>query len=226
VGDAAFANRCVRKFEQLRERRVTVLFVSHDLGLVKQLSSRAILLLNGRIGAEGTPHDVVNRYIGAVLERQAAPARDGTITAPFRHGDGTSEIRIVEVLDSEGRQAAAVASGDPITVRAAVRVHRACAGIMAGIMIRTRTGVEVYGTNTRIEETALGPFEAGDEFAVEFRFACWLTPQTYTITVATQHEDGTSHDWLDDVATLEVVSRRASAGLVDLRAEIQWRALQ
>jgi len=34
VGDAVFANRCVRKFQELRERRITVLFVSHDLGLV------------------------------------------------------------------------------------------------------------------------------------------------------------------------------------------------
>ena len=53
VGDAVFANRCVRKFQELRERKVTVLFVSHDLGLVKQLSDRAILLIDGRIAAQG-----------------------------------------------------------------------------------------------------------------------------------------------------------------------------
>src|ERR1700693_2612405 len=58
VGDAVFANRCVRKFEELKQRKVTVLFVSHDLGLVKQLSNRAILLLGGKIEAEGEPNDV------------------------------------------------------------------------------------------------------------------------------------------------------------------------
>src|SRR5476649_2570651 len=70
VGDAIFANRCVRKFHELRARKITVLFVSHDLGLVKQLSDRAILLLHGRIEAEGKPSDVINRYIGLVLARQ------------------------------------------------------------------------------------------------------------------------------------------------------------
>src|SRR6266550_7484784 len=75
VGDAVFANRCVRKFEELKQRKVTVLFVSHDLGLVKQLANRAILLLNGRIAAHGTPNDVINRYIGLVLERQQAQAK-------------------------------------------------------------------------------------------------------------------------------------------------------
>src|SRR5256714_5667942 len=70
VGDAIFANRCVKKFEELKQRKVTVLFVSHDLGLVKRLSDRAILLLGGRIEAEGEPRDVINRYIGLVLEQQ------------------------------------------------------------------------------------------------------------------------------------------------------------
>src|SRR5206468_12985845 len=69
VGDAVFANRCIRKFEELKQRKVTVLFVSHELGLVKQLSDRAILLVGGRIEAEGAPNDVINRYIGLGLER-------------------------------------------------------------------------------------------------------------------------------------------------------------
>jgi len=42
VGDAIFANRCIRKFEELKDKGVTILFVSHDLGLVKQLSHRAV----------------------------------------------------------------------------------------------------------------------------------------------------------------------------------------
>src|SRR6201999_400958 len=67
VGDAIFANRCVKKFEELKERKVTVLFVSHDLGLVKRLSDRAALMLDGQVTAYGAPSDVVNRYVGLVL---------------------------------------------------------------------------------------------------------------------------------------------------------------
>src|SRR5580700_5688861 len=77
VGDAVFANRCIRKFEELREKKTTVLFVSHDLGLVKQLSNRAIFLLNGRIQAEGEPKHVIDKYIGVVLERQKAFEQSG-----------------------------------------------------------------------------------------------------------------------------------------------------
>ena len=43
------------------------------------------------------------------------------------------------------------------------------------------------------------------------------------MTVATQYLDGSSHDWLDDVITFDVLARRQAAGVTDLRAEIKWR---
>jgi len=225
VGDAVFANRCVRKFQELRERKITVLFVSHDLGLVKQLSDRAILLLNGRIEAQGEPKDVINRYIGLVLERQQTKGRkEDRIRASFRHGDGASEILSVEILNERGEPAESIASGEPVTVRVRSRFHAAVSDPMVGILIRTRIGMDVYGTNTRIEQTELGAFEAGDDLEVDFRLEAWLTPQQYTLTVATQNADGTSHDWLDDAIAFDVVDTRVAAGVANLRAKVQWRA--
>ncbi len=113
VGDAVFANRCVRKFQELREHKITVLFVSHDLGLVKQLSDRAILLLHGRIEAEGAPSDVINRYIGLVLEKQEATVKkNDRLSSSFRHGDGTSEILSVEILNVRGGAVQTIPSGE------------------------------------------------------------------------------------------------------------------
>lgn len=225
VGDAVFANRCVRKFEELRERKITVLFVSHDLGLVKQLSDRAILLLNGRIEAQGAPSDVINRYIGLVLEKQQArQEKQQRFEASFRHGDGASEIVSVELLNAAGAPASSLLSGETVTVRVRSRFHEPKCDPMVGILIRTRIGMDVYGTNTRIEKKHLGSYQPGEELEVDFRFECWLTPQQYTLTVATQNPDGSSHDWLDDVIAFDVVDARAAAGVANLRAQIEWRA--
>ena len=224
VGDAVFANRCIRKFQELRERRITVLFVSHDLGLVKQLSDRALLLLHGRIEAEGAPRDVINRYIGLVLEKQAPQIqKSDRISASFRHGDGSSEILGIQILNARGEPVSAVGSGECITVRVRSRFHAAKAEPMVGILIRTRIGMEVYGTNTRVEQLSLGEFQPGDQLEVDFQMECWLTPQSYTLTVATQNADGTSHDWLDDAISFEVIDRRVAAGVANLRAQIRWR---
>ncbi len=58
---------------------------------------------------------------------------------------------------------------------------------MVGILIRNRIGMEIYGTNTGIEQVDLGEFEPGEELDIDFQFECWLTPQHYTVTVATQY---------------------------------------
>ena len=224
VGDAVFANRCVRKFQELRERKITVLFVSHDLGLVKQLSDRAILLLNGRIEAEGAPNDVINRYIGLVLEKQAPETRQERLRSSFRHGDGTSEIVGIQMLNARGEETASIASGEPVTVRVQARFHRAVSDPMVGILVRTRIGMDVYGTNTRIENTELGDFEAGQLLEVDFGIECWLRPQQYTLTAAMQNADGSSHDWLDDAIAFDVVDARVAAGVANLRAKVEWRA--
>jgi ABC-type polysaccharide/polyol phosphate transport system ATPase subunit len=226
VGDAIFANRCVRKFQELKQRKITVLFVSHDLGLVKHLSDRAVLLVGGRIHAQGEPNQVIQQYIGLVLERQRAdaePSRRTQIANSFRHGDRTSEILDVQLLDSGGEPTKVVASGEAVRVRVHSVFHQPKSGPMVGILIRNRIGMEVYGTNTRVEQIELGDFGAGDELDLEFQFECWLAPQQYTLTVATQNPDGSSHDWLDDVLAFEVVDSRALAGVANLRAKIEWQ---
>jgi lipopolysaccharide transport system ATP-binding protein len=229
VGDAVFANRCIRKFHELKERGITVLFVSHDLGLVKQLSSRAVFLLNGRIEAEGEPKNVIDKYIGIVLERQKAFDLSATglaLAASNRHGDGASVVVDAAVLDRNQRPAGIVSSGDRITIRIRIRFNQECADPMAGILIRNRIGMDIYGTNTKIEHVQLGRFGAGEEIDVDFTFECWLTPHTYTVTVATQDKDGSSQDWLDDAITFDVVSDRQAAGVTNLRAEIECRRVE
>ena len=226
VGDAVFANRCIRKFEELREKKTTVLFVSHDLGLVKQLSNRAIFLLNGSIEAEGEPKHVIDKYIGVVLERQKAferSDRQSNLIASNRHGDGSSEILAVTLIDETGKPCGVVSSGERVTIRIRTAFRQRRVQPMVGILIRNRIGMEIYGTNTRIEQVDLGTFEPGEELDIDFQFDCWLTPQHYTVTVATQYSDGSSHDWLDDVLSFEVLARRQAAGVIDLRARIEWR---
>jgi len=217
VGDAVFANRCVRKFEELRERKVTVLFASHDLGLVKRLADRAVLMLDGRIAAEGAPADVVNRYVGFVSERGKFEHRTMPGQASFRHGDGTSEIMSVEVMPPVVRR------GGTLSIRVTARFNRDASNPVVGILIRDRLGVDVCGTNTRLEQSALGDFKAGERLEIEFRFPCQLTAGEYAVTAATQHWDGASQDWLDDVGVFRVADTKAAAGVVGIDAEVQWR---
>ena len=228
VGDAIFANRCIRKFEELRARKTTILFVSHDLGLVKQLSHRALLLVNGRVTASGHPNDVVNRYVGMVLDRQQKYSEPTTpkifSDATHRHGDGTSEVVSVLLLNDQQQHLNSVQSGERVTLHIQIVFRSASVEPKVGMMIRTKIGTEVFGTNTKIEDLALGSYQAGSSLTVKFAFCADLIPQDYTITIATQNDDGSSHDWLDDVLAFEVVSGYQRAGIADLNPSVSWNA--
>ena len=228
VGDAIFSNRCIQKFEEFKRRGVTVLFVSHDLGLVKQIADRAIFLLDGQIAAEGRPGDVVNRYVGMVLERrereQRAEAHEHSgLRSSHRHGDGASRIEEVALINRCGAPATVFEAGEPVRVRIRARFRREVDEPVVGILVRNRLGLDVFGTNTRVEGRRLGRFGPGERLEIEFGFDCLLTRQEYTLTVATQNWDGTSQDWLDDVLAFRVVDAKERAGVANLRTEISWR---
>jgi len=221
VGDAMFANRCVRKLEELKERKVTILFVSHDLGIVKRLADRAALMMHGQVAAIGTPNEIVNKYVGLVHELQLrdTPSEVGS----YRHGDGTSRIVDFAIVNSHGEKTLSLLSGERATIRLRAEFARESKDPMVGMLIRNRLGIDVYGTNTRVEKQALGEFAAGDVFEIDFAIDCLLSRGEYTLTVATQHADGGSQDWVDDALSFVVIDPRDTAGLIQLNTEITWR---
>ena len=174
VGDAIFASRCVQKFEELRKKNVTVLLVSHDLSLIKRLADRAAFMLDGRIVMQGSPKDAVNQYVGFVLDREGAGRLEKTAPSSisdktsFRHGDGASRIEDVRILNSIGESCHAFRPGETIVLRIRAVFQKPVSNPVLGVLIRNRIGMDIYGTNTRLEGAGMGDFEPGEEIEVEF----------------------------------------------------------
>ena len=65
VGDAAFQKKCLGKMNDVAKRGGrTVLFVSHNMGAIEQLCSRALLLKQGSLAADSSDiHAVVRDYL-------------------------------------------------------------------------------------------------------------------------------------------------------------------
>ncbi len=92
---------------------------------------------------------------------------------------------------------------------------------MVGILIRNRIGMDIFGTNTRLERADLGDFEPGEEIEVEFELDCLLSRQEYTVTVAVQYWNGLSQDWLDDVLDFRVEDTKDVAGVLNLNTRVR-----
>ena len=67
VGDVFFQNKCFRKFEELKEKGVTILFVSHDIESVKAMTSRVLWIEQGEQRMFGDKIEVCNAYLKTML---------------------------------------------------------------------------------------------------------------------------------------------------------------
>jgi ABC-type polysaccharide/polyol phosphate transport system ATPase subunit len=242
VGDTIFQHRCVRRIKEMQERGVTVLFVSHEPTLVRALCSRSILLYRGEMLADGSPADVLNRYQRLIMAREAAynaseaiseresaaalaPAAEvRTEAAPlsyqYRHGNGDAEIVNAELLDADDQPIELVESGQPVYLRMRFVFHRDIQRPVCGFMIRSRHGINVYGTNTEQRGVEIGAARRGDVIEASFTFNCWLGQEHYFVSMAVHSPDGEAYDWLDGVIFFRVACLTEMEGLANLNANV------
>lgn len=93
VGDANFQKKCLGKMNDVSKKDGrTVLFVSHNMGAVKQLCNRSMLLENGKIKTFGETEKVLNEYLNGNTNSEA------TIEYPE---DSKKKVQIigVDILD-------------------------------------------------------------------------------------------------------------------------------
>ena len=63
VGDQEFQHKCLNKVLELNKQGVTIIFVSHDVEIVKKICNRCIWLENGKIKEDGLANEVVDDYM-------------------------------------------------------------------------------------------------------------------------------------------------------------------
>lgn len=62
VGDASFQKKCYDYFDSLKEDKKTIIFVTHNMGAVRQYCTRAVLIEGGKVVADGSPNEVSVKY--------------------------------------------------------------------------------------------------------------------------------------------------------------------
>ncbi len=239
VGDAVFQHRCLRRIKDLQESGATVLFVSHDLGAVRALCSRAILLNDGRIAADGRPVDVLNHYQKIIMARERAFLADSAAAAgepatpddesseplsyTYRHGDGSAEILAADLADAAERRVETVETGEPLTMRILARINTDLDDPIVGFLIRNRHGISAYGTNTKEQQIEFGAVRRGDLLEVIFSSNCWLGVDDYSITCAVHNRNGEAFDWIDGARFFRVASEAVTEGVANLNATVSAR---
>jgi hypothetical protein len=213
VGDEEFSQKCIAKIQEMKARGATLVFVTHQLPLVKELCDRAVWIEKGAMAAIGDPARVVDAYLQEVAgHHQVAPGeialarpegeseqpREGTDERdPLeeeRWGSGEVLVTDVSLRDDKGRQLVALGGRNPVTIRMQVTAKEPQADFVFGVGIYHADGTCVYGTNTDIEGWKGKRVEG--EGIVEFAMpALDLVAGTYRLDVAVHTKNGRAFDY-------------------------------
>lgn len=97
VGDIFFQNKCFRKFEELKEKGITIIFVSHDMASIKQLCNRVLWLESGKVKMLDSVDKVCVEYSNLLIEELNKNRFDSTKVLSDSQGRTKAE-RSEEVL--------------------------------------------------------------------------------------------------------------------------------
>lgn len=197
VGDAAFQKKCLGRMDEIAQGGRTVLFVSHNLGMVKQLCSSCLLLANGQIIKKGPPLEVIDSY----LSSDFTPTNTQPITFKGRLGD---QVKLAEVLAKDKKQS----PGSTINVspHAPIPVHFT---FHTDIKVPFRINMAILKDNDRIITAFDEDFPKVSNPVAKAIFTIpekFLRPGIYTLSVG-----GLTHGkfgdwfWTDDILKINVL---------------------
>ena len=193
VGDVAFQRKCYQRIEAFRAEGTALLFVSHDIEAVKRLCDQAIFLADGCVASVGPVKTVCDAYERALFGGRAhekaselvPEARSRALfdrslasTSEQIYGAGGAVIESCWLAES-GEQINAVAAGEPVRWCFTVRFEAPVASPIFSMMLKTRDGEAVFGTDSSRVGGAPEAAETGQTYIAEFLIDTHLAPDQY-----------------------------------------------
>jgi lipopolysaccharide transport system ATP-binding protein len=130
VGDAGFQKKCMGKMESVANNGRTILFVSHNMGAISELCTRAVLMHQGRLVATGDVPSIVDKYARLTSDETVAAVAVGDFDE-----NRPCSIVSVSLSDSTGRSTSTFDLAEEIALEIVFTVRREAAGLQIAITL-------------------------------------------------------------------------------------------
>lgn len=140
AGDAGFSLKCRERIDEVCASGSTILVATHSLAFVQRACTRAVLLDNGKVRAEGSPDEVSRAYEDVLSRAGAAPIAEEPSEATAARA-----IRVcgASVLDGTGARVQHLQRGEPLTLRVGLEALVPVDSPRIVLELRTAAGVRV-----------------------------------------------------------------------------------
>jgi ABC-type polysaccharide/polyol phosphate transport system ATPase subunit len=176
VGDSAFREKCMGKMAEMGRRDRTVLFVSHDLGAITRLCSRAVWLEGGHIQSDGPAREVVSSYLARVTPGQLLDAEFGTEPSA-----GVAVQRVTVRDAATGQVLTEPERGQLFSIEMAFEVREAIPDMTFALILVDEQGVIIIDTDVSDRPDGGAPFREPGAYVVSATIPPLLRAGTYVV---------------------------------------------
>lgn len=231
VGDVFFQNKCFKRMADLQKQGVTVLFVSHDMGSIRQLCSKCLWLDNGTKRQYGPVEEVAAAYFNEQLAERNQLHKEA-VKQPQEVDRGIQPVLTEKkmilprlapcqgffnkdvviqsfVFLENGRQAAILEDGHTYEAVMAVEFHKAFDKLIYGFVVENNKGIAVIGVNSWM--TSQGKtinVDSPGTILARFTFTMPKIMQgSYTVSPAVAQGTASEHiqlTWLENALMVDV----------------------
>lgn len=205
VGDAQFQKKCLGKMDDVAKSGRTVLFVSHNMAAVRSLCQSAICLHDGVIVAEGSVHEVADRYQAQAKSGMLASKEWEQSASP---GDRKSKLRSIRVVSRNDAAGNTFTVGSPLDIEVDVSNEDRDSLLNISLHLFAAEGTQVFNTFSYPQQVESG----------NLRFVCHIPSNLlndgyYTLGAMLVKDAGT---------IVAEVRHAVGFNLDDIEREVPW----
>jgi lipopolysaccharide transport system ATP-binding protein len=161
VGDAAFQKKCLGKMEDVANEGRTVLFVSHNMAVVRTLCSLAVLLKSGKKQMIGPVQKVISEY----EHLESTSAGSEWTDADESDSGKVAKLKKIEIVDRNNLRKEIFWSSEEILLKFTVEIYKPDENLKIGFDL-TRGGMIVFRSEHVDTSLPLPPLSKGKHILV------------------------------------------------------------
>jgi ABC-2 type transport system ATP-binding protein len=217
VGDAIFQQKCYDYFQDLKDSKRTVVFVTHDMGAIQSFCDRAVIIDSSKLVFEGEPYEVAAKYSEILAPSSSKPLPENT---SYQHtGVGGAEIVKAEILDTQDRVIQKVSEGQDFKIRVHYSSSKPIEEPVFGVGIMGQNNESIVGPNTKDSGITIKTLAKRGYFEAKFSNLP-LSTGIYRIRAGIFNKSVTiPYDFVEKLITLNVTGKKRYG---DVYVEPEW----
>lgn len=244
VGDLFFQNKCFRKFEELKKKGVTILFVSHDIASVRQMCSRVLWIDHGIQKKFDDCELVCDMYMD---EKRKSMNEGVTVTTrksnemPFEDSDGKRTFPSLQykssklmsdkfkflscfITDSNGSVTTDMQVDCEYQVHIAIEFYENMDNLILGFVFENNKGLPIYDINNYINQHQTWSGKKGCVTEITFQYTLpRLMKGMYVVSVALAQGTQERHimlTWLHGVLEVQILNEGYNSSYIEIPSTI------